>query len=229
MFTKEFIKEKYTRFNGLYFDNVLPDINDVPIELYKSRQKFIGRASCYDMNRDGVVSSFKLEFVNYVDYDDDTMCSIILHEMIHLEDFVLNPDHNLSRYYDAHGSWFLAEADRVTRESGYKITVKQDVVDNAFTNKVGYVILVNDKIYGECFLCMYEKEYDKIANLESPFSATRLTPKEVYKCNTNIPDDFANLQYNTAKRIESGRAYMYKLDDSAKKSLEKYYELKEVF
>jgi len=124
---KKWILKTYEEFNKKYFSGELP-----PISAKLSRAKsFLGRAAgVYDkVNKN--ICDYSITISNYYDQPEDVMLSTMLHEMIHIKDYYINGTEIYNLYWSqkrhrGHGSFFLKEAYRVSKESGIKITVTAD-------------------------------------------------------------------------------------------------------
>lgn len=118
--TTEWMKEYYTKFNKLAFGGQLPDIEMV---INNRLNRCWGRAM-YRLNISyGTCTPLKIEMVSKRDCPEEVLKNILVHEMIHVEDYALHPDHFIKRDYygsykknsgyDAHGSWFQSECNRI--------------------------------------------------------------------------------------------------------------------
>lgn len=124
---KNWILKTYEEFNKKYFSGELP-----PISAKLSRAKsFLGRASAAYDNINKNTCDYVITISNYYDQPEDVMISTMLHEMIHIKDYYINGTEIYDLYWSqkrhrGHGSFFLKEAYRVSKESGIKITVTAD-------------------------------------------------------------------------------------------------------
>lgn len=108
--TKKLVEQIYDKYNKLLFDNRLPKIEISCRKLHKSW----GNAKYSYKIRDGRVIDFhatKLTITTSVDFTQRTLDSTVVHEMIHIEDYVFHKEHYvqndmLVKRYDAHGEWF---------------------------------------------------------------------------------------------------------------------------
>lgn len=123
--TTSWIEYNYNKFNKLYFGNTLPNISFKT----SNTKKAWGYATYkYDFINSTIIP-LSITISNYYDSPEDVKIQTLLHEMIHIEDYFWHPEHFIrngkkvsGNYYNAHGSWFKNEANRITKESGYKIT-----------------------------------------------------------------------------------------------------------
>lgn len=116
------IKENYFKYNNIVFDGKLP--TDIKFNANKRLKVSCGRAS-YIVHLDtGVISDICLTISAMYDNSEDSHLCTLLHEMIHIEDYVFHPEHFLRKKmngdgyeyienYDAHGLWFLKECKRI--------------------------------------------------------------------------------------------------------------------
>lgn len=122
---KKWILTNYERFNDQYFGGELPKIT----AKISHAKKYLGRATAsYDLENHSMCD-FAITMSNYYDQPEDNMNCTLLHEMIHIKDYFKNGEeiyenHWKNRKHRGHGPYFLTEADRITRESGYQIDVK---------------------------------------------------------------------------------------------------------
>ena len=119
--TKSWIENNYNKYNNLYFGGVLPNI-----EFKISRSKRTWGYAAYTYNRfTSKVTPISITISNYFDSPDEVKLTTLLHEMIHIYDYTVNPTHFIKNgrkvKYDAHGYWFKNEAARIYKLSGLDI------------------------------------------------------------------------------------------------------------
>lgn len=120
--TIEWIRNKYEKFNKMYFKGQLP--NDLVFKV--SRSKDIWGYAAYDIDyKKNTITPTYIAISNYYDSPEFIKENTLLHEMIHVLDYVTHPEHYVikhspNRYYNAHGKWFLNECKRFL-EFGYDI------------------------------------------------------------------------------------------------------------
>ena len=119
--TKSWIENNYSKYNDLYFGGVLPNI-----EFKISRSKKTWGYAAYRYNLlTNEVTPVSITISNYFDSPEEVKLTTLLHEMIHIYDYTVNPKHFISKgrkvKYDAHGSWFKNEAARIYELSGLDI------------------------------------------------------------------------------------------------------------
>ena len=125
--TLDWIEKHYTKFNNLYWDGTLPGIK---FSINRSKRTWGYAQYRFDYSNDTIIPE-SITMSNYYDSPEYVKCQVLLHEMIHIADYFWHPEHFIfnghrvsGRSYDAHGSWFLAEAKRISQESGLTITNK---------------------------------------------------------------------------------------------------------
>ena len=122
--TTAWIEKNYYKFNNLYWNGMLPNIE---FKTSRSRNTWGFASFRYDFKNDTIIP-LAITLSNYYDSPENVKIQTLLHEMIHIADYTFHPEHFIhngrkvsARSYDAHGYWFNAEAKRLTNESGYKI------------------------------------------------------------------------------------------------------------
>ena len=132
--TISWIESNYNKYNKLYFGGILPSIK---FKISRSKKTW-GYAS-YTYNRiRNVVTPEAITISNYFDSPEDVKLTTLLHEMIHIYDYTINPHHFVANgrkvRYDAHGYWFREEANRIKKLSGLDIqkyvTVEEESVSS---------------------------------------------------------------------------------------------------
>ena len=119
--TKSWIENNYNKYNNLYFGGVLPKI-----EFKISRSKKTWGHADYIYNRlTNKLTPISISISNYFDSPEEVKLTTLLHEMIHIYDYTVNPTHFVKNgkkvKYDAHGYWFKNEAARIHKLSGLDI------------------------------------------------------------------------------------------------------------
>ena len=114
----------YSLFNKWYFGNKLPEKNKLEFEAdYFAGERFVGRAWC-DIKKCGDKITIKPEKIVYnltFPTHEEMFMNVLLHEMIHVLDFVYYPKHFLDEKYDPHGDFFMSQANRIN-DYGWNIT-----------------------------------------------------------------------------------------------------------
>ena len=119
--TKSWIENNYSKYNDLYFGGVLPKI-----EFKISRSKRTWGYAAYRYNLlTNEVTPVSITISNYFDSPEEVKLTTLLHEMIHIYDYTVNPTHFIKNgrkvKYDAHGYWVKNEAARIYKLSGFDI------------------------------------------------------------------------------------------------------------
>ena len=116
--TKNWIEKNYNKFNKLYWDGNLPVIE---FKISRSEHTWGYASYKYDYPNN-TVHPIRLTMSNYYDSPENVKLNTLLHEMIHIADYTLHPEHFIrngrpvsGHHYDAHGYWFLAEAKRIEK------------------------------------------------------------------------------------------------------------------
>lgn len=111
--TTSWMKKHYDEFNNMYFGGMLPNI-----EFKTSRQKTTWGYAAYRLSQiDSTVIPLAITLSNYYDSPEEVKLTTLLHEMIHIYDYTVNPHHFVCNgrktKYDAHGWWFKNECARI--------------------------------------------------------------------------------------------------------------------
>lgn len=116
--TIDWIKNNYNKFNKMYWDNKLPNIE---FKLNRSKQSWGIASFQYDYPNDTIIPK-SIAISNYYDSPENVKLNTLLHEMIHIADYTFHPEHYIingkrrsGRSYDAHGYWFQNEAKRIEK------------------------------------------------------------------------------------------------------------------
>ena len=122
--TIAWIEKNYKKFNKMYWDNKLPDIE---FKVSRSRNTWGYAAFRYNYAK-STITPTSITLSNYYDSPENVKINTLLHEMIHIADYTFHPEHFIrngrrvsGHHYDAHGYWFLAEAKRIEK-FGWVIT-----------------------------------------------------------------------------------------------------------
>ena len=122
--TTSWIAKNYNKFNKAYFYGMLPPIS---FKISRARNTWGYASFRYDFVNSTIIPE-AITLSNYYDSPEDVKIQTLLHEMIHIADYTLHPEHFIrngkkvrGNYYDPHGYWFRAEANRIQKESGYQI------------------------------------------------------------------------------------------------------------
>lgn len=108
--TLEFVKNAYDKMNKDLFINYLPSTNEMKIEFFndvKSEELAVAECSFIGIDKVHMPTDFKLSVNTSRVFTVHTWMEIILHEMIHILDYVDHPEHFTDDTdYDSHGEWF---------------------------------------------------------------------------------------------------------------------------
>ena len=119
--TKSWIENNYKKYNNLYFGGILPNIE---FKISRSKKTWGYAAYNYNLFTNKVIP-FSITISNYFDSPEEVKLTTLLHEMIHIYDYTINPTHFVNNgrkvKYDAHGHWFKNEAARIYKLSGFDI------------------------------------------------------------------------------------------------------------
>ena len=125
--TKSWLQKNYNKFNNLLWNGNLPNIT---LKIGRAKHTWGYAAFNYDYVNDTIIPEY-LTISNYYDSPEEVKICTLLHEMIHIADYTFHPEHFIKNRrrvsgwnYDAHGFWFKQEAERIYKETGYKIGVK---------------------------------------------------------------------------------------------------------
>lgn len=115
------VKENYDKYNDLYFDGVLPNIN---AKVIKTRKK-VAQASFKVNIVDNTLYDYEIGFSKYYELTEKERTNTLLHEMIHIADYYHYPEHFWNgKYkvkYDAHGPIFFQKEAQRLKQYGWDI------------------------------------------------------------------------------------------------------------
>lgn len=134
------LKARFDHWNKLAFGGSLPE---VPLKWCKSR-RYSGMCKYYIRN--GVIERPSIEISNLYDRDEAGFDAIMLHEMIHLfftVEFPTEREHSRRLDRGGHGTLFEKKAEELSKKTGIKISVTDDLKDAVApekTSKLGVLI-----------------------------------------------------------------------------------------
>lgn len=146
--TIEFAKKVYDRANKELFFNNLPTPNELEFKIEnRIRHNVAGYAKSKidDIMNTLVPSALVLNGARTL--TGHSWVEVIIHEMIHICDYVNNPDKFLAVKYEAHDDWFMKEARRF-KKYGFNITktlerpYKLNTDDKRISRMVGKYIFI---------------------------------------------------------------------------------------
>lgn len=175
--TIDWIKKNYSDFNARYFNNELP--KNLVFKLSKSKNTWGYASFKYDWKNSTIIP-LSITLSNYYDSPERVKQNTLLHEMIHILDYTINPNHFIfngrkvtKRRYDAHGYWFINQANRLN-ELGWEVAkhvtkdeVKQSTLSPSAKRKEekqlkdGIVCVIS----GECYSWMIKTNTSNIYTL----------------------------------------------------------------
>ena len=120
--TIDWIRERYNKFNKMYFFDKLP--KDLEFKISRSKDTWGEAAFNVNLRLNTITPAF-ISLSNYYDSPEYVKENTLIHEMIHVYDYVTNPQHYIimhkrNRRYNSHGTWFKNECKRLA-QYGYDI------------------------------------------------------------------------------------------------------------
>lgn len=118
--TKEFAKSVYDRLNKELFFEFLISSNELKFEVRKLKTGEYGKVLCKkDMHKSDIIplkiilnEKYKLSIHSWIE--------VMLHEMIHICDYLCNPNNFYRVDYNAHGEWFMKKTKEF-RKYGFNV------------------------------------------------------------------------------------------------------------
>lgn len=219
------MRKWYDIFNAKYWDSKLP--KNIAFETNNSSRTW-GRAS-YSFSRkngwcQGPLFNFKITLSNYNESPENIKKTTLLHEMIHIADYVFHPEHFVyngrkvsRRAYDAHGPvFFLKEAERLKKD-GWDIqkyvseeekslsqmtSHNREILNNRISNAVAAVLVyTNYKFIVKTDMDALNSLLAHINEYWSFFQKNGLTRIDCYKAHS----DWFNSQRSCRTRLRGWR------------------------
>ncbi len=177
--TKEWISKNYAKFNKLYWNDQLP--HNLKFKLSSAKKSWGFAAFKYDYPNNTIIPT-ELTISNYYDSPEEVKLHTLLHEMIHIADYTFHPEHFIKnhravhgRHYDAHGWWFLKEAERINKFGWHvsNIVTNEEIKASRLsvrsqrsesTKKANAIICV---IYGTNCNFYFKTDVNKIENVKN--------------------------------------------------------------
>lgn len=134
--TVDFMKAVYDKMNKELFFNYLPSASEIRFMVRRLENKsdigsapFSKSTKKHEVTPTAIVlnSSCKLTIHGWIE--------VMLHEMIHVSDYLLNPDSYYDSDYDPHGDWFMKQGKRF-KKYGLNVT-KYCEVDIDHNDEIG--------------------------------------------------------------------------------------------
>lgn len=148
--TPSLVEQYYKTFNAAYFDNMLP--NDIEFGVMRSKKTW--GIAAYEFTRKAGhkmdIRPVSVKITSTIDMTEYSFKSTVLHEMIHILDYCMFPEHFESKRYDAHGDWFKKKAEEIHKKSGIDITVRVSDESIASSNTAQLKQQIADKGYLLC-------------------------------------------------------------------------------
>lgn len=116
--TIDWMYRNYKKYNDEIFEGKLPNIGFALSMSYQHS----GYASYIKDEKRGTVRPVKILLSNYFNSTEEEAINTLLHEMIHIEDYTLNPEHFFDKNYDAHFSSFFQSEKKRINAIGFSIT-----------------------------------------------------------------------------------------------------------
>jgi len=129
--TAQECEKLYSYYNAHYFNNILPQ--NLTIEVSTKMSRAWGKAGfrfAQDANGDYRVEPMFIKICSIRKISDFALKSTLLHEMVHIYDYITNPQHFIVQKngiwqkvrYDTHGNWFMNnEVSTKIRKDGFII------------------------------------------------------------------------------------------------------------
>ena len=173
--TEEYVMGRYNEYNRKFFGGKLPQL---PIVILNVKPGYIGRAVTKFDPIKGVSRPLRVEIVGHVDIPENELCNVIIHEMVHILDYVEHPEHYLvfdkdKGYYvlrggyDAHGEWFQSVANHLSQygfrvNASFTTDVQKQTQYKEWTKKTGrvtYLVVTKLRSTGEYELMKLNKKH----------------------------------------------------------------------
>ena len=122
----KWIQEKYYIFNDEIFEGVLPDI-DFGLS---SSARHAGWARYKKSLIFNEITPLKILLSSFLNPTEKIATNTLLHEMIHIADYTLHPEHFFDDSYDSHTSDFFQGWMEKINSMGYWVTVSVDHEEN---------------------------------------------------------------------------------------------------
>ena len=154
--TKNWIENNYNKFNQELWNGMLPKIQ---FKTGRSERNWGYAAFTYDYKNNTIIPK-SITISNYYDSPENVKIQTLLHEMIHIADYTLHPEHFIrnrrpvsAREYNAHGYWFNQEAKRISKASGYKVANKVTKEESRCSRLSDNTKTLNEKKANNALVC----------------------------------------------------------------------------
>lgn len=226
--TVEFMKSVYRKMNKEFFFGCLPDEGELKFEVANQiRGRFVGLTFAERDTITGEITVKKLVLNGVFMLTMHGWMETILHEMIHICDYVNFPKHFDSSEYDAHGEWFMQEGKRFKKfgfnvsrtcriEHGINMDSKKviDTLNKELFVQIGktnddipeiFKILAKNR--DRCLSILKERGYKKVTILSSsnPISVELkpMRPSNGMNIRAYHLDDEFKKKYGPFKKVET--------------------------
>lgn len=139
--TKTWMEVNYKKFNNEFWNGQLPSIK---FKVGRSKHSWGFASYRFDYANDTIIPE-AITISNYYDSPEYVKIQTLLHEMIHIADYTFHPYRFFkngrrvsSKIYDAHGEWFMSEANRISCLSKYivdSVVTQKEVKDSKLSEK----------------------------------------------------------------------------------------------
>jgi len=131
--TKQTVKRIYDNFNQKYFNNALP--RDIKIKISKSKS-FLGKAEALYNKTTGEIKIKGLKISTFYDLEEVDLMGIIMHEMVHLEQYTLGNVYDIGKGgRGGHGIRFKARVNELQKIVDFQISDDGQETRNIKPNK----------------------------------------------------------------------------------------------
>lgn len=119
--TVEFMKVVYNKMNKEFFFNYLPDESEIKFMVRNLESRDVGSAPYSKNIEKHEIIPMAIVFNNSYKLTLHGWMEVMLHEMIHVSDYLLNPDRFYDETYEPHGDWFMKQGKRF-KKHGFNVT-----------------------------------------------------------------------------------------------------------
>jgi len=119
--TVDFMKAVYNKMNKELFFNFLPNESEIKFMVRNLKNRDIGSAPYSKSVERHEITPLAIVFNNTYRLTLHGWMEAMLHEMIHVSDYLLNPDRFYDDEYEPHGDWFMKQGRRF-KKHGFNVT-----------------------------------------------------------------------------------------------------------
>ena len=186
--SRQWMRTKYEQFNTELFGGILPKI-DFAVGSSTQHSGF-ARYAIYRQTQ--TIKPLKILLSSFLNPNEEIATNTLLHEMIHVCDYVTHPEHFLGEGYDSHKSDFFQSWLKELNDKGYWVTESaQNIeINTAKTvqskkserkEAIAVIAFWNDQTY--CDIFWTEQKY--LSNIIAKNSGTYYTSLVLCKVNDN--------------------------------------------